>query len=431
MAWGALAGRYACAVNADGDVEALVSASRGSGEVAVATLPLDVPSRAPCGGVPAPAARPARRLRPAAPARDRRAPARRRGRLDRRREVDARQLAGGRAGEPSGCCGPRPPHRSSCTTPTTVGGSPTRESSRARPGHRPGHRRVPAGNRAAGRVDHPAPGMALLDAPDIDSVVAANRAIAASCSPPPTSGSSSRPPPAMPTRCPGTCCARRPTAGPPSRSSWTASPRSRRRDPPAPREHASRAGAAHRADLHGARDDAGCRGPAPPCRHGRLGAWLHALSSDARARQIVVGQTLRGAVESLSGRTAELVVASRDQHDAAVTLRRAVDESYEDARRRVADGMTDGTLLRGEVLARWQEFVGTGEFFRQVETTISRWRDKLTAVIKGAPPPAEGLGGPAERGGGAPALERRGRQLRGGSRLAAPPRRRAGAHPAS
>ena len=45
--------------------------------------------------------------------------------------------------------------------------------------------------------------------------------------------------------------------------------------------------------------------------------------------------------------------------------------------------MTDGTLLRGEVLARWQEFVGTGEFFRQVETTISRWRDRLTAAIKG------------------------------------------------
>ena len=54
--------------------------------------------------------------------------------------------------------------------------------------------------------------------------------------------------------------------------------------------------------------------------------------------------------------------------------------------------MTDGTLLRGEVLARWQEFVGTGEFFRQVETTISRWRDKVTAAIKGGPPPAEGLG---------------------------------------
>ena len=53
----------------------------------------------------------------------------------------------------------------------------------------------------------------------------------------------------------------------------------------------------------------------------RLRAWLQALAGDARARSIVVGQTLRGAVESLSGRTAELVVASRDQADAAAALR--------------------------------------------------------------------------------------------------------------
>ena len=48
--------------------------------------------------------------------------------------------------------------------------------------------------------------------------------------------------------------------------------------------------------------------------------------------------------------------------------------------------MTDGTLLRGEVLARWQEYVGTGEFFRQVESTISRIRDRITAAVKGGPP---------------------------------------------
>ena len=124
----------------------------------------------------------------------------------------------------------------------------------------------------------------------------------------------------------------------------------------------------------------------------RLRSWLQALAGDARARSIVVGQTLRGAVDSLSGRTAELVVATRDQHDAAVSLRRAAEESYADALRRVDQGMTDGTLLRGEVLARWQEFVGTGEFFRQVESTIARWRDKLTAAIKGAPPPGDNLG---------------------------------------
>ncbi len=133
-------------------------------------------------------------------------------------------------------------------------------------------------------------------------------------------------------------------------------------------------------------------GRLPAAAIDRLGAWLRALAGDARARSIVVEQTLRGAVDSLSGRTAQLVAASREQQDAVVELDRAVTDAYDEAHRRVADGMTDGTLLRGEVLARWQEFVGTGEFFKQVETTVSRWRDRLTAAIKGAPPPSESLG---------------------------------------
>ena len=54
--------------------------------------------------------------------------------------------------------------------------------------------------------------------------------------------------------------------------------------------------------------------------------------------------------------------------------------------------MLDGTLLRGEVLARWQEFVGTGEFFRQVESTVSRVRDRFTAFLKGEPARADHLG---------------------------------------
>ncbi|WP_240918006.1 dynamin family protein [Phycicoccus sp. HDW14] len=124
----------------------------------------------------------------------------------------------------------------------------------------------------------------------------------------------------------------------------------------------------------------------------RLRAWLEALAGDARARDIVVSQTLRGAVSSLTGRAAELVAASHEQQTARDELAGAATAAFADAHRRVADGMTDGTLLRGEVLARWQEFVGTGEFFRQVESTIGRWRDRIAAAVKGTPPPAKGLG---------------------------------------
>lgn len=136
-------------------------------------------------------------------------------------------------------------------------------------------------------------------------------------------------------------------------------------------------------------DDAG-RLPAES--FARLRAWLEALAGDARARDIVVSQTLRGAVASLTGRADELVAASREQDAARDALEAAAVDAFGAGHRRVADGMTDGTLLRGEVLARWQEFVGTGEFFRQVESTVSRWRDRITAAVTGRTAPAEGLG---------------------------------------
>jgi hypothetical protein len=95
----------------------------------------------------------------------------------------------------------------------------------------------------------------------------------------------------------------------------------------------------------------------------------------------------------------------------------------------VEHSMTDGTLLRGEVLARWHEFVGTGQFLRQVEKGISRVRDRIAAAIKGDAPPTSELGealqsGVAElltaqsRGASATVL-RRWRQLPGGPALVA------------
>lgn len=130
----------------------------------------------------------------------------------------------------------------------------------------------------------------------------------------------------------------------------------------------------------------------PPEAMGRLKSWLDALASDARARSVVVNQTLKGAMASLSGRTASLSEASSEQATAAEALIAVAASNYDHATDGVQDGMTDGTLLRGEVLARWQEFVGTGEFFRQIESTLSKWRDKVTAAIKGQPAPAEDLG---------------------------------------
>ncbi len=133
-------------------------------------------------------------------------------------------------------------------------------------------------------------------------------------------------------------------------------------------------------------------GRLPRAQVGRLRSWLVALASDQQARSGVVRQTLRGALDSFDTRVQVLADATEAQHEATTRLRRAGSSAFDQGLRAVVDGMSDGTLLRGEVLARWQEFVGTGEFFKQVESTVSRWRDHLVAAIRGETTRADGLG---------------------------------------
>jgi energy-coupling factor transporter ATP-binding protein EcfA2 len=161
----------------------------------------------------------------------------------------------------------------------------------------------------------------------------------------------------------------------------------------------------------------------------RLRSWLSALARDAKARSIVVRRTLSGALKSIPDAVRTLSGASAEQELAAAALHLEVKAAYLEAMQAVERAMTDGTLLRGEVQARWQEFVGTGEFLRQVEKGSSRWRDRMAAAFRGSPPPTSELGealqsGVAElmtaqsREASATAL-RRWRQLPGGSALVA------------
>jgi len=161
----------------------------------------------------------------------------------------------------------------------------------------------------------------------------------------------------------------------------------------------------------------------------RLRSWLSALARDAKARSIVVRRTLTGALSSLQDAVLTISDATAEQEAATTALHGEVKAAYLGAMEAVEHAMKDGTLLRGEVLARWQEFVGTGEFLRQVEAGISRLRDRITAAIKGRSAPAAQLGealqsGVAElltaqsRGASATVL-RRWRQLPGGPALVA------------
>ncbi|MDQ1743747.1 MAG: hypothetical protein QOE23_2086, partial [Pseudonocardiales bacterium] len=113
--------------------------------------------------------------------------------------------------------------------------------------------------------------------------------------------------------------------------------------------------------------------------------WIGALAADAGARAEVIRSTLTGAVNSLQLRGAALASAMDAQEQAARELGQAVDGAYDQARAAVGAELSGGTLLRGEVLARWQELVGTGELMRTLESRIGWVRDRVAAAVLGRP----------------------------------------------
>lgn len=127
------------------------------------------------------------------------------------------------------------------------------------------------------------------------------------------------------------------------------------------------------------------QGRLPPVAVAPVQRWITALAEDGSARAAVIRATLTGAVNSLRGRGAALAEAVDAQERAAWELNAAVDSSYGHSRATVAAELTGGTLLRGEVLARWQELIGTGELMRTLESRIGRVRDRVAAAVTGRP----------------------------------------------
>jgi len=117
--------------------------------------------------------------------------------------------------------------------------------------------------------------------------------------------------------------------------------------------------------------------------------WLTDLGADADARAEMVQQTLEGAVRSLTRRAHTVADACVEQAEAAERLRVSADAAYDDELTKLLSATADGTLLRGEVLVRWQEFVGTGELLKSLEARVGRLRDRMVNAIKGKPQQAE------------------------------------------
>lgn len=100
--------------------------------------------------------------------------------------------------------------------------------------------------------------------------------------------------------------------------------------------------------------------------------WLADLAGENR--EAVIHRALDGLLEGLRRRVPELAQQVERQVSAATELRNEVDASYAAASARIDEITRDGSLLRGEVMIRWRDFVGTGELLRSLQAQARWWR---------------------------------------------------------
>ncbi|GAA2401668.1 hypothetical protein GCM10010404_69340 [Nonomuraea africana] len=98
-----------------------------------------------------------------------------------------------------------------------------------------------------------------------------------------------------------------------------------------------------------------------------LRMWLAELSVDEERRAQAVQETLNGVLNSFRTRVPSLARYLEGQVAFRGELRMDVDAAYSGAMAHIESAVREGTLLRGEVRARWQDFAGSGDLTRSFQ----------------------------------------------------------------
>ncbi len=98
-----------------------------------------------------------------------------------------------------------------------------------------------------------------------------------------------------------------------------------------------------------------------------LRMWLSELSVDEQRRALAVQATLNGVLNSFRARVPALARHLETQVALRADLRSDIDAAFSSALSEIEESTRDGSLLRGEVLARWQDFAGSGDLMRTLQ----------------------------------------------------------------
>ncbi len=127
----------------------------------------------------------------------------------------------------------------------------------------------------------------------------------------------------------------------------------------------------------------GTRLPATAVAHVR--DWLEHLGSNRDARAAAIQRSLTGSLDDLATRTNQVADALDRQLSTVEALRTLAHAPYATAVEQIRTDIGQGALLKGEVLSRWEELLGTGELLRQLRTGVARVRDRIAGAVTGRP----------------------------------------------
>ncbi|MEV6155086.1 dynamin family protein [Nonomuraea sp. NPDC052129] len=98
-----------------------------------------------------------------------------------------------------------------------------------------------------------------------------------------------------------------------------------------------------------------------------LRLWLAELSVDEDRRAQAVHETLNGVLDSFRTRVPALARHLEGQVAFRTELRADVEAAYMSALAEIDKATRNGMLVHGEVLARWQDFAGSGDLMRTIQ----------------------------------------------------------------
>jgi energy-coupling factor transporter ATP-binding protein EcfA2 len=108
-------------------------------------------------------------------------------------------------------------------------------------------------------------------------------------------------------------------------------------------------------------------GVLPPGVYNPVRQWLEDTAIKEERRIAVLTQTMSGVLDTFRARVPELAGHAQQQLVQRSELLSRAETAYAAGLAEIDEATRNGSLLRGEILARWQEFAGTGDLLRMLE----------------------------------------------------------------